>query len=119
MSSTNDIRIAGAGDLPRIVALLNVAFAMERDFMDRDRIYPSEVEAYMKAGTYFVEDGEGGCLDACMYLERRGDRMYLGMLAVDPARQGSGLGKRLMMFAEQQTSAAGCTNVDIRVVNLR
>ena len=87
--------------------------------MDRDRIYPAEVEAYMKAGTYFVEDGDGGGLDACMYLEQRGDRMYLGMLAVNPARQGSGLGKQLMMFAEQQTTAAGCTNLDIRVVNLR
>jgi len=101
------------------VALLNAAFAMERDFMDRDRIYVAEVEAYMKAGTYFVEDGAGGGLDACMYLERRGDRMYLGMLAVNPARQGTGLGRQLMALAEQTTRAAGCTNLDIRVVNLR
>jgi len=38
---------------------------------------------------------------------------------VNPARQGSGLGKRLMTFAEQRTAAAACQSLDIRVVNLR
>ena len=113
------LRPAGADDVPAIVALLNTAFAMERAFMDRERIYLPEVEAYMKAGAYFVVDAEDGALDACMYLEPRGDRMYLGMLAVNPARQGSGLGKRMMTLAEQRTAAAGCQALDIRVVNLR
>ena len=113
------MRTATAGDVPKIVALLNAAFAMERAFMDRDRIYVPEVEAYMKAGTYFVVDGTDGRLDACMYLEQRGDRMYLGMLAVDPAQQGTGLGKRMMTAAEQKTIAAGCHALDIRVVNVR
>jgi N-acetylglutamate synthase-like GNAT family acetyltransferase len=116
---TITLRMASRDDIPGIVALLNAAFAMERDFMDRDRIYPAEVDAYMKTGTYFVEDGADGGLDACMYLEQRGDRMYLGMLAVNPARQGTGLGKQLMALAEAKTRAAGCTNLDIRVVNLR
>ena len=116
---TTTLRTAGAQDVPAIVALLNAAFAMERDFMDRDRIYPSEVDAYMKAGTYFVVDSRSGALDACMYLERRGDRMYLGMLAVNPLRQGGGLGRQLMMAAEQRAAEAGCQALDIRVVNLR
>src|SRR5580765_6175586 len=102
------MRTATVEDVPKLVALLNTAFAMERDFMDRERIYTPEVEAYMKAGTYFVVDGEGGALDACMYLEQRSDRMYLGMLAVNPERQGRGLGKRLLTFAEQRAVAAGC-----------
>src|SRR5437763_15467801 len=100
------MRTAIPEDVPKLVSLLNAAFAMERDFMDRDRIYPHEVEAYMKAGTYFVEDAAAGALDACMYLERRGDRMYLGMLAVSPARQGSGLGRQLMTLAEPKTRRA-------------
>ena len=87
--------------------------------MDRERVYTNEVEAYMKAGTYFVVDAADGSLDACMYLQQRGDRMYLGMLAVNPARQGSGLGKRLMTEAERRTAAAGCQALDIRIVNLR
>jgi N-acetylglutamate synthase-like GNAT family acetyltransferase len=113
------MRTAAAEDVPKLVALLNAAFAMERDFMDRDRIYTSEVEAYMKAGTYHVVDGDDGGLDACIYLEPRGDRMYLGMLAVNPSRQKSGLGKKMMTLAEEQAVDAGCHALDIRVVNLR
>jgi len=119
MADAGTVRIADAADVPRLVSLLNVALAMERDFMDRERIYPTEVVAYMKTGTYIVLDGADAALDACMYLEQRGDRMYLGMLAVNPARQGSGLGRRLMTLAEQRTAAAGCHALDIRVVNLR
>jgi len=119
MTETIGLRTATADDIPALVSLLNAAFAMERAFLDRDRIYPDEVVAYMKAGTYFVVDGEKGVLASCMYLERRGDRMYLGMLAVNPSCQGSGLGKRMTMAAERQAASSGCQAIDIRVVNLR
>jgi len=119
MAGTLSFRTATADDVAGIVSLLNAAFAMEHDFMDRDRIYPDEVTAYMKSGTYFLVDGDAGELASCMYLEQRGDRMYLGMLAVDPARQGSGLGRRLMAFAEQLAAASGCHAIDIRVVDRR
>ena len=113
------LRTATAEDVASLVTLLNAAFAMERAFMDRDRIYPDEVVAYMNAGTYFVVDGENGALASCMYLAQRGDRMYLGMLAVNPSRQGGGLGKRMMTFAERHAVSSGCRALDIRVVNLR
>ena len=119
MADIVSMRTATADDIAGIVSLLNAAFAMERAFMDRDRVYPHEVADYMKAGTYYVVDGGAGALAACVYLEQRGRRMYLGMLGVDPSRQGSGLGKRLMTFAEQRAAASGCAALDIRVVNLR
>ncbi len=49
-----------ADDVPRIVALLNAAFAMERDFIDNDRTSTPEIERYMTTGTFFVVDGEAG-----------------------------------------------------------
>jgi GNAT superfamily N-acetyltransferase len=112
-------RRATVDDIAALVSLLNTAFAMERDFIDRDRVYPDEVAAYMKAGSYFLVDGDAGAPAACMYLEPRGDRMYLGMLAVRPSQQGSGLGKRLMAFAEQHAAASGCRAIDLRVVDRR
>jgi hypothetical protein len=39
------LRTAGTADVPRIVALLNAAFAMERDFVDRDRTSAGETRA--------------------------------------------------------------------------
>ena len=44
MTNTIAIRTAAADDVPRIVALLNAAFAMERDFINRDRTSAPEIE---------------------------------------------------------------------------
>jgi GNAT superfamily N-acetyltransferase len=119
LSNTISIRSAAADDGPRIVTLLNAAFAMEWDFINRDRTSAPEIARYMTAGSFFVVDGEEGALAACMYLEQRGDRLYLGMLAVKPGQQGRGVGRQMMAAAERHAAALGCGAIDIRIVNRR
>jgi predicted N-acetyltransferase YhbS len=120
MRDSITIRTAAADDVPRIVALLNSAFAMERAFIDRDRTSAAEIAQYLGIGTFFVVDaGEGGVLASCMYLEQRGDRLYLGMLAVNPAQQGHGLGRQMMAAAESHAASLGCRAIDIRIVDRR
>jgi len=119
MTDTFSIRTASADDVPQIVALLNAAFAMERDFIDKDRTSAPEIERYMTTGTFFVVDGDANTLAACMYLEQRAERLYLGMLAINPSQQGRGLGRQMMAAAERQAAALGCTSIDIRIVNRR
>jgi len=118
MSDTITLRAADANDVPRIVSLLNAAFAMERDFIDKDRTSPPEIARYMTTGTFLVVD-DAGALASCMYLEQRHDRLYLGMLAVSPTQQGRGLGRQMMSAAERHAVALGCRAIDIRIVNLR
>ena len=113
------LRMAGADDVARIVALLNAAFAMERAFIDRDRTSAAEIAQYLSTGTFFVVDGEDGTCASCMYLEQRGDRLYLGMLAVDPTQQGRGLGRQMIAEAERHAVSLGCHAVDIRIVDRR
>ena len=48
-----------------------------------------------------------------------GDRIYIGMLAVDPAQQKLGIGARMMREAEDFGHSAGCKFADIRVVSVR
>ena len=115
----SEMRTADPRDIPAIVALLNAAFAMERDFIDKDRSSAPEIERYMTTGAFLVVDGDDGRLAACVYLEQRGQRLYLGMLAVDPSRQGSGLGRRMMTAAEAHAAARGCDAIDIRIVDRR
>jgi GNAT superfamily N-acetyltransferase len=114
------LRNAGADDVARIVALLNTAFAMEREFIDRDRTSAAEIAQYLATGTFFVVDAEeGGALASCMYLEPRGDHVYLGMLAVSPTRQGRGLGRQMMAAAESHAVSLDCHAIDIRIVDRR
>ena len=64
-----------------------------------------------------LEHGQG--LAAAIYLERRGDGAYFGMLSVDPALQGMGLGTRLVRIAEAMAEAMGATHMTLRIVSLR
>jgi GNAT superfamily N-acetyltransferase len=119
LTQTISTRVAKADDVMGIVSLLNAAFAMERDFVDRDRTSAAEIAHYLASGTFLVVDGAGGTLASCMYLEQRVDRLYLGMLAVSLHQQGKGLGRQMMAAAEQQAVSLGCTAIDIRIVDRR
>jgi predicted N-acetyltransferase YhbS len=118
MVNTAVIRTAAAADAPAIAALVNDAFAMEREFVDRDRTSVDEIVQMLGTGTFLAIDGDPG-LAACVYLEQRSNRLYLGMLAVSPAHQQRGLGKQLMSAGERFCLDRGCTGIDIRIVNRR
>lgn len=112
------IRLATETDAPALTALINLAFQVERFFLDGDRLDLAEVEARLKKGCFFIEE-EDGEMSACVYVERRGDRSYLGLLSVHPSRQRGGYGKRLVAAAEEYARQCGCRHMDLNVVNLR
>lgn len=113
------IREATTDDAPALLALINRAFAVEKFFLDRERLTAEQLDGYLATGRFFLlEDGDGS-LAASLYFEHRGDRAYVGMLSVNPNRQGQGIGRQMMTFAEQHASGLGCNGVDIRVVDLR
>ncbi len=111
-------RQASADDVDAIVALINRAFAVERFFKSGDRTNPEQVQQMMHEGKFLLLADKDG-IDACVFVKVTGERGYLGTLSVDPARQKSGLGARMMREAEAYFRAAGCKAVDIRIVNLR
>jgi predicted N-acetyltransferase YhbS len=113
-----DLRTATPADAGTITALINAAFQVERFFIDGDRTNTDQVRAYMAKGTFLVAE-EDGVPVGCVYAEERGDRGYFGLLAVDPAQHGQGLGRTLVEAAEARLRSAGCRAVDISVVDLR
>jgi N-acetylglutamate synthase-like GNAT family acetyltransferase len=112
------IRKATEADAPALTALINLAFQVERFFLDSDRLDLSEVLDRLKKGCFLIEVDHGS-MAACVYVELRADRCYLGLLSVDPSLQRSGIGKRLVAAAEDFARAAGCLHTDLKVVNLR
>jgi GNAT superfamily N-acetyltransferase len=73
----------------------------------------------MQAGEFLVAETDGGEVLAAVYVEPREARGYFGMLAVDPARQGSGLGRAMIEAAENHCRRLGCNFMDITVLSLR
>jgi predicted N-acetyltransferase YhbS len=112
-------RVAASGDAEAIARLVNEAFRLERlIFTTEDRTNPEEVRSMMSKGEFLLAE-DGAALVGCVYLEPRGERFYLGLLSVEPARRRSGLGTWLMTVAEDRCRAAGARGVDIQIVNLR
>jgi ribosomal protein S18 acetylase RimI-like enzyme len=112
------IRTGVNGDIPALARLINAAFVVEQFVFDGDRINAEEVRAFMETGQFLlVEDSAG--FAGCVYLEIRQGRGYLGLLAVDPPRQGRGLGCKLVAAAEDYFRLAGCCAIDLRVISQR
>jgi GNAT superfamily N-acetyltransferase len=112
------MRIALPSDVGALTQLINLAFRVEKPFFDEDRVNPEKVRAFMETGQFLMAEVSVG-LAGCVYVEIRRDRGYVGLLSVDPPRQGTGLGRELMEAAEDYFRAAGCSGVDLRVISPR
>lgn len=118
MTENETIRFASASDLSALTRLINAAFVVERIVFDGDRIDERGTREYMEKGTFLILEDSAG-MAGCVYCELRGERGYLGLLAVDPSRQGGGLGRKLVAAAEDYFRSAGCTAVDLRTLSPR
>jgi GNAT superfamily N-acetyltransferase len=101
-----------------LTRLINAAFAAERVAFDGDRVDAGSIGKYMASGELLVAEDAAG-LAGCVYIEPRGERSYLGLLSVEPARQGCGLGRKLMAEAEEYARGVGCCAMDLRVISPR
>jgi GNAT superfamily N-acetyltransferase len=108
-------RIATSEDAEALMRLINAAFVVERFFIDVERVRLDEVRKLQERGEFLV----AGEMEACVYVEIRGERGYFGLLSVDPARQGNGLGRALVEAAESYCRERGRRWVDLRVVSVR
>ena len=117
-SDTLHIRAADVADVDALVRLINSAFRVEQPFIEGDRTDAEGVRSYMAKGKFLVAENSSG-LTACVYVELRCDRGYLGLLGVDPSCQGTGLGRKMMDAAENYFRKAGCRAIDLRVISAR
>ena len=83
------IRLGQNHDAEALARLINAAFRVEQPFIEGDRINLDGVRAYMEKGMFLLAEDSAG-LAGCVYIEIRGARGYLGLLGVDPPRQGTG-----------------------------
>ena len=112
------LRLAEISDIEAITDIINAAFAIEKFFIDGDRIKVDGVRELFEKGKFLVAEDRDG-MAGCVYVELRGERAYLGLLSVNPARQKGGVGSGLVTSAEDYCRRASCNSMDLRIVNLR
>jgi GNAT superfamily N-acetyltransferase len=114
------LRFAEPEDAERIAEVINLAFRQaEEFFIDSDRIDAATVLNLLDTGTFLLAERKH-LLEGSVYIERREhSRAYLGLLAVAPVSQQSGVGSLLMRGAEDYCRGLGLGFIDIKIVNLR
>lgn len=119
-------RTATVADVPELVRVINLAYRVEAEMFHGNRT--SELDVRERLGrpnaTFLAIDDDSagaasGALVGAVYVEVREGRGYFGMLAVDPSRQGQGLGRVLVRAIEEHCAKVGCTDLDLDVVDLR
>jgi ribosomal protein S18 acetylase RimI-like enzyme len=116
-------------DVPALLALVNSAYrgdssrrgwTTEADLFDGVRTTDDTLTDMLQNPAAIVLKYE---LDAeligCVYLEKKGDELYLGMLTVSPDAQAGGLGKQLMLAADKQAVDWQCRAITMTVLPQR
>lgn len=120
--ATVRIRRASGADTSELVRIINLAYRVEDFFIRGDRIDGAGVRSRLErpGGAFLVIDGpQPATLSAAVHCVIDGERGFFALLAVDPAAQGRGLGRRLVAEVEERCRTAGCLRLDLDVVDLR
>ncbi len=104
-------RVATHADVDAIVALVESAYrgesgrrgwTTESHLLDGQRTDAADVRGLIeRPGSRILLAERDGRLVASCHVEHQGDNGYFGMFAVDPAGQGSGLGRQVLAEAER------------------
>jgi ribosomal protein S18 acetylase RimI-like enzyme len=121
------LRAADRDDLAAIVTLMNRAFrgeqswSTEAPYISGDRANEAMLQQEIAHGAQLlIAENDSHKIEGCVSLKSISpQKWYLGSLAVDPALQNSGFGRRLLQASEDYAANAGATRIEITVVNVR
>jgi ribosomal protein S18 acetylase RimI-like enzyme len=63
--------------------------------------------------------GDENELQGCVFLQKKGTKLYLGMLTVNPELQAKGIGKKLLHAAEEYGRQQSCEGITMTVISVR
>jgi len=116
-------------DIPSINKLVNSAYrgdssrqgwTTEADLLDGTRTDENAVkEFFEEQGSIILKYVSGGKIIGCVRLLKHGSQLYLGMFAVDPTVQNAGIGKKILLAAEDEARKQNCKSIDMTVISER
>ncbi len=124
------ITTATITDTNELTALVNSAYrgesskqgwTTESHLLDGQRVDEVFMLSYLQdeSVTILKHVNDEGQITGCVYLEIKGDKLYLGMLTVSPVEQGNGIGKQLLARADEYTRDKNLEAITITVITTR
>ncbi len=117
-------------DIPQLEILINSAYrgdsskkgwTTEADLLDGIRTDVDSLKEMIGRSSAIILQSftEYNLLQGCVYLEKRKNKMYLGMLTVSPMLQAKGIGKQLLIEAEKYAQSQECSLIEMTVISIR
>jgi ribosomal protein S18 acetylase RimI-like enzyme len=124
------ISVASVEDIPPLLKLINSAYrgeeakkgwTHEADLIEGTiRTDEASLEQLIqKPGAVILKYELDERITGCVFLEKKVDRLYLGMLSVSPEIQAQGIGKKLLRAAEEHAKKVGCNVIEMTVISVR
>ncbi|MEB0249035.1 MULTISPECIES: GNAT family N-acetyltransferase [unclassified Mucilaginibacter] len=117
-------------DAPELVVLINSAYrgesskkgwTTEANLIDGQRIDAEGLTEQMDDPKAIIlkSTNEDNQITGCVYLQKRSDKLYLGMLTVSPTLQAGGLGRKLLETAEDYARSINYHTITMTVITTR
>jgi ribosomal protein S18 acetylase RimI-like enzyme len=130
MSDLITISIASQADVPALVRLVNSAYrgdsskkgwTTEADLLDGIRTEDSSLLSIIEKTENVILIGiePDGNIIACVHLQKQANKIYLGMLTVSPELQAAGIGKKLLIAAEDYAKSNAINIITMTVISVR
>lgn len=124
------ISVTAIQDIPQLLQLINSAYrgeeakkgwTHEADLIEGAiRTDASTLQELIeRPGTVILKYEEDRKIAGCVLLEKKNERLYLGMLSVSPTIQARGIGKKLLKAAEEHAKKIGCRLIEMTVISIR
>ena len=125
------ISIANENDIPDLVKLLDSAYRGEGSkqgwtseadlFIGEKRTDEAVVAELMKRpGAVFLKyENDLSGIEGCVFLHKKGNKVYLGMFSVSPGSQGRGIGKKILNAADDFAREHNCIAIYMTVITAR
>ncbi len=117
-------------DVDAIDQLVNAAYrgesskkgwTTEADLLDGLRTNPDALKQLIDdPGAVILKcTDDNDTVMGCVYLKKKGTKLYLGMLTVNPLLQAQGIGKQLLLAAEAYARQNNCNGITMTVIAVR
>ena len=110
-------------DVPVLVALMDEAYRSKSpgqlEWANESDLFIGNKRTDEDTVSGLMEKPGAGNIEGCVFLQKKNNRLYLGMLSVSPSAQAKGIGKQLLTAADHYAKEQNCSSIYMTVITVR